>query len=370
MSKTPDMVPIQSCVSILPLSQQAVVQDSSGKAKLAKDVPLPPLLPGTILVKTVAVAIQPCDYKMGKMCPSENAVIGTDFAGTVVSIHPDTETSLRHGDLICGFVHGSNTIDGQNGAFAQYLRAAADLVLCVPPEFSPEQAATLGTALATNCLALWDTLRLKECPESIAAKPFPVLVYGGSTTVGTMAIQLLRLSGLEPITTCSPHNMNLVRSYGATAVFDYSALDTALAIRELTGGRLSHVLDCIADRESISCSYKAIGRVGGRYAGLERFPDEVRTIVAQRRAVKPEFVMGLEAFGKRVELPGEYGRPASKERHQIVVRYFRMFQRLLNEGKLKPHPIQVIPGGLAGIVDGIQLLQKGVVSGKKLVAVV
>ncbi|APA07160.1 hypothetical protein sscle_02g019300 [Sclerotinia sclerotiorum 1980 UF-70] len=364
------MVSTVSFVSTLPSSQRAIVQNASGKAKLAEDVLVLTLLPGTILVKTIAVAIQLCDYKMGRMCPSENAVVGTDFSGTIVRIHADTKTSLQLGDLVCGLVHGSNTIDGQNGAFAEYIRAPADLVLRVPPGLLPEQAATLGTALATNCLALWDTLRLTASPYSIALKPFPVLVYGGSTTVGTMAIQLLRLSGLEPITTCSPHNTDLVLSYGATAVLDYSASSTILAIRELTGGRLGYVLDCIVDPESVACCYTAIGRVGGRYAGLEKFPDEARARVAQRRAVKAEFVMRLEVFGKKVELPGEYGRRASEEQHQVVVSYFRMFQRLLNDGKLKPHPLQVIPGAFGAILDGIQLLQRGVISGKKLVVLV
>lgn len=138
----------------------------------------------------------------------------------------------------------------------------------------------------------------------------------------------------------------------------------------MTGGRLGHVLDCIVDPESVACSYASIGRVGGRYAGLERCPDEVRARATQRRAVRAEFVMGLEVFGKKVALPGEYGRPASDEKYKKAVRHFRMFQRLLDEGKLKAHPVQIVEGGLAGILDGLQLLSKGLVSGKKLIILI
>ena len=76
-------------------------------------------------------------------------------------------------------------------------------------------------------------------------------MYGGSTATGTIAIQLLRLSGLDPIRTCSSHNFALVRSRGAGTVFDYSDPDTPAAIKKHTGGQLKHDLDCISDAQSV-----------------------------------------------------------------------------------------------------------------------
>lgn len=94
----------------LPVEQQAIVQDASGHLRVVDNVSVPTLLPGTVLVKTQAVALQPADYKMASKFPSEGAIAGSDFSGLIVHIHPDTapNTHLREGDLVCGVMHGSN----------------------------------------------------------------------------------------------------------------------------------------------------------------------------------------------------------------------------------------------------------------------
>ena len=56
-------------------------------------------------------------------------------------------------------------------------------------------------------------------------KNAPFLVYAGSTTTGLMAIQFARLSGFRVLTTCSPHNFDLVKEYGAHEAYDYHDLD-------------------------------------------------------------------------------------------------------------------------------------------------
>ncbi|ROW04708.1 hypothetical protein VMCG_04869 [Cytospora schulzeri] len=357
---------------------RAIVEDSSGKARLVKDAPLPALLPGTVIVRTTAVALQPADNKIRKRFPSKGAVIGNDFAGIVVRAHLDTASDvwLEPGDLVCGVVHGSNLDPDQaernNGAFAEYVRAPVEFVLRLSSktDMSPAQAATLGTALATISMSLWadpSALDLTATPDTPATQASPVLVYGGSSSVGTMATQLLKLSGLAPVVTCSPRNFDLARKYGATEIFDYThpgGIETGEVIRRDTDGRLRHALDCAVDADSVSCCYAAFGRVGGRYVSLESCPEELRT----RRSVRAHFVMGLEVFGKEVKLGGEYGRPASKEKHDTAARCFRMFQRLLDEGRLEAHPVQIVQGGFDGILQGLELLAQGAVSGKKLVA--
>ncbi|ROW15258.1 hypothetical protein VPNG_03105 [Cytospora leucostoma] len=373
MSNTPSTLPA------LPKVQRAIIQDSSGQLQVARDMPLPRLLPGTVLVKTIAVALQPADNKIRKKFPSKDAVIGNDFAGRVVCIHPNvaSDTQLRPGDMVCGVVHGSNLdpdkTERNNGAFAEYIRAPLEFILRLSggSKMSPTQAATLGTALATISLSFWAdpyALNLAPTPDAPATQSFPVLVYGGSTSVGTMASQLLRLSGLMPVVACSPRKFDLVRRYGSTENFDYArpgGVATGELFRKHTFGRLRHALDCAVDAESVACCYAAIGRVGGRYVSLESCPENLRT----RRSVRAQFVMGLEAFGKEVLLGGEYARPASKEKHDAVARCFQMFQRLLDEGKLKALPVQVVAGGLEGVLQGLEILGQGAVSGTKLVAV-
>lgn len=182
--------------SQLPSSQTAIVQDDAGKATLKHDALVPHLQPGTLLVKTVAVALNHSDYKMGLAFTSPGAVMGGDFAGHIVAIDPEaqaTRPDLCVGDPVCGIVHGSNPQDHEGGSFAEYVRVLAHLVLKVPSDMPMADAATLGCSLLTSSIALWGTLRIAATPESVAEEPVPVLVYGGSTSCGTMAIQLLRL---------------------------------------------------------------------------------------------------------------------------------------------------------------------------------
>lgn len=180
----------------LPDRQTAVVEDADGRPTIVHDAPVPALRPGTILVRSAAVALNPSDHKMGPAFPSGGAVIGMDFAGHVVAVHPsvrDLRPDIRPGDAVCGIVHGSNPGDHESGSFAEYVLVLADLVLKIPPGLSLERAATLGCALLTGCIALWGALDLGPTPEAPAAEPTPVLVYGGSSSCGTVAIQLLKL---------------------------------------------------------------------------------------------------------------------------------------------------------------------------------
>ncbi|KAI1638953.1 zinc-binding dehydrogenase [Biscogniauxia mediterranea] len=346
----------------IPSLQRAVIQDQSGRPVIVEDKPIPALRPGTLLIKTAAVALNPSDYKMGSAFPSPGALIGMDFAGHVVKLDT-TRPDLNIGDAVCGLVHGSNPADHEGGSFAEYVLVPADLVLKVPEGFPLEQAATLGTAVFTACASLWGSLKITVSPDDPAKEPFPVLIYGASTASGTMATQLVRLSGLDPIVTCSSKNFDLVKAYGAQAVFDYTSPDVAREIRSYTKGRLRHALDCITCQESTTCCFNAIGRPGGRYACLEACPAEWKT----RDAVKAEFVMSLEVFGKEVKLGGEYGRPADPEKHDMATEFVKVFQRLFNEGSIKPHPVEIVGQGFDSVLKGLTTLKSGGVSGKKLV---
>ncbi|KAF4627057.1 hypothetical protein G7Y89_g11096 [Cudoniella acicularis] len=317
----------------LPSSQRAVQQGDDGRPLLVSEAAIPSLPPGFVLVKTFAVALNPADYKILKNFPIPGAYIGTDFSGTVVQVADDVKSNpLKPGTMVCGAAFGFAPAPRQaNGAFAEYVRTPADLLMRVPSSnpsdpSSPDegvmgllQAATLGTAISACLLALWspDALGLPGTPDTpdapnLSEKPVPVLVYGGSTATGTIAVQLLKLSGYNPIATCSPRNFDLVRGRGASAVFDYSVPDVAAEIKAHTGGRLKYVLDCISNVDSVATCYSAIQRPGGRYVSLERVPDELLT---KRRAVRPTFVMASEAFGQDIKLgQGGYDRMASQEK--------------------------------------------------------
>ncbi|TGJ81691.1 hypothetical protein E0Z10_g7079 [Xylaria hypoxylon] len=356
----------------VPLRQAAIVQDEKGAPKLARDVQVPRLEAGTMLVKTAAVGLNPVDYKMGAAFPTPGALIGMNYSGTIVSIHTETETDFRVGDAVCGTVHGSNPASPDNGAFAEYVRVRPEITLRVPrgedgtQMLSMKEAATLGVGIITNIMALWHPsgLSLTATPDAPAEKPFPVLVYGGSTAMGALATQLLHLSGYRPIVTCSPRNFDLARARGAAAVLDYVSPNLVGDIKAFTAGKLKHAYDCVAEPSSVAHCYAAIGRTGGSYVSLEQVPGEM---LSKRRAVRAKFVLGYEAFGREVPLSKGYGCAADPEKIAFAARYLRVFQGLLDKGALKMHPVQELGGELSGVLGGLQMLKAGSVSGKQLV---
>lgn len=182
--------------SHLPSKQTAIVQHENGELKVTRDVPLPKVGADIVLVKVHAVALNPCDYKMASRFPSPGAVDGCDFSGTVVAQGPVAEKirSFQVGDRVCGAVHGSNPIDHQSGSFAEYVAIDAEFLFKIPDSLSFDDAAAIGgTVVGTLGLVFFDSLALSGSLAKPAEKPAVVLVYGGSTSVGTMSIQLLKL---------------------------------------------------------------------------------------------------------------------------------------------------------------------------------
>ncbi|KAM7214160.1 Major facilitator superfamily domain containing protein [Rhypophila decipiens] len=357
----------------------SVTGDGTTRAVISHIVPIPTLdSPDDMLIKVSHVALNPCDYKMPYAFPTPGAIIGNDFVGTIVAIHPSSQSAVRKrfplGTTVCGLIHGSNPGDPSNGAFATYIRASASLVLRVPESWKPSDAATLGSGLTTAFVALFAQgpgagLSLPISPDNSGATPLPldVLVYGASTSTGTMAVQLLKLSGARVIAICSPHNFGLVRGYGADFVFDYADPETPSRIRQVTNGELEYALDVIAYTESVRSCQAAISRYGGILTVLEKYDWAQEQNSLRRKTVDVRFPLALEIFGKELKLSNGYERPASEEWRKEARKWFEAYQRLLDEGKLKPHPVKVLESGWQSILDGLEVLKSGSVSGYKIV---
>ena len=170
-------------------------------------------------------------------------------------------------------------------------------------------------------------------------------------------------SGLRPIATCSPHNFDLVKSYGAEEVFDYRSPTCVAEIKKHTKNSLKYVLDCISEPETMQFCYECIGRLGGRYTALEPYPASLHT----RQNVKPDWVLGPTLLGKEIGWIAPFSRPGDPEMKMFAVKLFKTAQRLLDEGKIKTHPLRRMPGGLTGVLEGMELLRKKQISGQKLV---
>jgi NADPH:quinone reductase-like Zn-dependent oxidoreductase len=184
----------------IPKTQRAILQVDNGVLQVFDNVPLPHIPDDRMLVRVVAVALNPCDWKMPGQFPAKGVANGTDYAGIVVAIGPRVATlpskpKWQVGDEVFGACHGANAIDPQSGAFAQYLRSDPELLFKKPPNMPWENAAAWGASgIATLGLSFfWDGgMGLSGSPDKPAKDSEQVLVYAGSTSIGTLAIQLLK----------------------------------------------------------------------------------------------------------------------------------------------------------------------------------
>ena len=86
--------------------------------------------------------------------------------------------------------------------------------------------------------------------------------------VGMAAIQLAHLSGYKVVTTASPRNHALLKSYGADVTIDYRDPDVVAKIKEVTGNSLKYAAEMIGEPETRKVVTEAIGPSGGKVVGL------------------------------------------------------------------------------------------------------
>ncbi|CAG8978704.1 hypothetical protein HYALB_00004687 [Hymenoscyphus albidus] len=125
-----------------------------------------------------------------------------------------------------------------------------------------ELAPKIGVTIV--CQFSGDSVGLIRCHVGEESTQRYVLVYGGSSVCGAMALQLLRNSGFIPVSTCSPQIFALVKDLGAEEPFDYNYRSPTCGedIRRFTANTLTYVLDCTLSqilRNSTRIHYAAIG---------------------------------------------------------------------------------------------------------------
>ena len=173
-------------------TQKAIEIRGPGNAQYITDRRKPHLRDDYILIKTAAVALNPTDWKHVDFMANPGALLGCDYAGVVEEVGSKVKKPFKKGDRVCGMCHGANRLQFEDGAFAEYIVAKGDIQMIIPPQMSFEEASTLGIGIATVGQGLYQSLRL-PLPTTPAKEPFPVLIYGGSTATGTLAIQFAKL---------------------------------------------------------------------------------------------------------------------------------------------------------------------------------
>jgi NADPH:quinone reductase-like Zn-dependent oxidoreductase len=181
--------------------------------------------------------------------------------------------------------------------------------------------------------------------------------------MGTACIQFAKLSGFTVITTCSPHNFELVKAYGADHVFDYHDPAAPEQVRALLGGQdLKYAIDCIS---------KPGFTVGTGFCGPLLAPGGIYSVLApmvtcEREDVTDVPTVGFSFLGEEWSFMGQTF-PASPEDFEFSRSFAVVVEKLWAKGEIRPHPVEVREGGLEVFPKMMEDLEKGRVSGRKLV---
>lgn len=215
---------------------------------VVKSAPYTPPREGEIVVKNHAVAINPVDWGiqlLGKLLFSwinYPFILGGDLAGEVVEVGKGV-TRFSVGDHVLGLAVGADKKRNSSaeGAFQEYTVVLAHLAAPIPATMSYEHACVLPLTLSTAACGLFQKDHLALQYPSVTPQPTgqTLLIWGGSTSVGSNAIQMAVAAGYEVITTASPRNFNYVKQLGASQVFDYNDKNVVKDIIEAFKGKTS-----------------------------------------------------------------------------------------------------------------------------------
>lgn len=223
--------------SVLPEFMKAVTFDSPGPAQVLKvsDLAVPMPGAGQVLIKVAAAGVNRPDViqRLGQYpAPKGHSpILGLEIAGEVVALGAGADPALL-GQNVCALVNG--------GGYAQYCIAEAGICLPVPDGLSMVEAAAIPETLFT----VWHNV----FERGWASEGERVLVHGGTSGIGTMAITLGKAFGLEVIVTCgSDGKCERAIELGAAHAINYRSHDFVEEVKRITNGEGVHlVLDMVA----------------------------------------------------------------------------------------------------------------------------
>ncbi|GAC1572876.1 MAG: NAD(P)H-quinone oxidoreductase [Novosphingobium sp.] len=275
--------------------------------------------PGEVLVKVAFAGVNRPDViqRMGFYPPPPGAspIPGLEISGTVAALGEGVVTPIP-GQTICALVSG--------GGYAEYCIAKATHCLPVPEGLSLEMAAALPETLFT----VWHNV----FERGFAHEGETILVHGGTSGIGVMAILLGKLFGLTVIVTCgSAAKCEAARGIGADHAIDYKAGDFVAEVARITEGRgVDLVLDMVAG-DYVARNLKCLAEDGRHVT------------IAVQGGVRAEINMA-EVMRRRLMLTGSTLRPRSDEFKALLAdEIARNAWPLVADGNLRPVMDQVFP---------------------------
>jgi putative PIG3 family NAD(P)H quinone oxidoreductase len=296
---------------------RAVVADgASGLAVVDRPVPEPG--PGEVLIKVAAAGVNRPDVlqRRGMYPPPPGApdILGLEIAGEVVAA--GSGTGPLTGQSLCALVVG--------GGYAEYCVAPAGTCLPVPRALSMVEAAAMPETLFTVWVNLFE--------RGFAADGDWVLVHGGTSGIGTMAIALSQLFGIRMIVTCGS-DAKCARSLelGAAAAINYKTQDFVEEVHRVT------------DRRGVNV---VIDMVGGDYLprNLACLAEEGRHVSIAVQGGASAEIQIFDIMRRRLTLTGSTLRPRSIEFKSMVAdEIARTVWPYVDGGRLKPVIDQTFP---------------------------
>ncbi|MBV9848338.1 MAG: NAD(P)H-quinone oxidoreductase [Armatimonadetes bacterium] len=307
--------------SPIPAIMRQIVAPVPGgpEALTVAEGPVPRPGDGEVLIRVAAAGVNRPDVaqRQGKYPPPPGAspVLGLEVAGTVAAVGPGVQ-QWREGEAVCALVSG--------GGYAEWCVAPAPQCLPVPAPLSMTEAAALPETFFTVWTNVFQRGRLAAGEN--------VLVHGGSSGIGTTAIQLASAFGARVFVTAgSDAKCDACRRLGAEAAINYRTQDFVAEAKRLTDGR---GVDVILDM------------VGGPY-----LPRNMEALARDGRLVQIAFLQGSRMevdlqplMTKRLTLTGSTLRPRSvAEKGQIAAELRAQVWPLLESGRVKPVMDRVFP---------------------------
>jgi NADPH2:quinone reductase len=293
---------------------------------------------GQVLIKVAAAGVNRLDIlqRMGAYPPPPGAsdIPGVEVAGEIVKIKGKVGT-LHVGDRVCALLTG--------GGYAEYTLADAAACLPIPAGLSAIEAAGIPESFFTVWSNVFDRGGLKS-GESF-------LVHGGSSGIGTTAIQLAHAFGATVFTTVgSEEKRQACLALGADHVINYREQDFVEYCQQATGKRGIHLI---------------LDMVGGDYfnRNIRIAAEEGRiVIIAALKGYKVEADL-LGIMRKRLTVTGSTlrARPVTFKR-RIAARLLQQVWPLLESGQIKPLIYKTFP--LAKAADAHRLMETSAHIGK------
>ena len=310
----------------IPETMTAMGFDAPGGPEVfrAETLPVPHPGAGEVLVRVAYAGVNRPDViqRQGFYPPPTGAspIPGLEVSGTVVALGEGADPALL-GQPVCALVSG--------GGYAQYCLAQAEHCMPVPPDLPLDQAAALPETLFT----VWHNV----FERGWASEGETLLVHGGTSGIGSMAIMLGKLFGLTVIVTCGgAEKCRAALAIGADHAIDYKTQDFVEEVARITGGKgVELVLDMVA----------------GDYVmrNLKCLADDGRHVTIAVQGGLQATINMAEVMRRRLTLTGSTLRPRSNQFKALLAQEIaQLVWPLVEGGKLRPVMDQAFPLAEAG----------------------